>query len=462
MMATITEFSQHTTDTPDGKNWLTMALDPFHDTNVPVTGYPDQLSTATAVQYVKKNVTIVKPTNLAPGLKWDCHIATLPIADTVFGFANSQPNERGHYEKTGGAATPVTMGTVTVVKGISGYGSFPNDVGGFAYQATRQTYGYSGTDDNRKSPSRLIGGGFEVHNDTAELEKQGSVTVYSMTNAVNGSAFCGIFDMIPVANHIAVATVRTARMPPATRTAAASLNDARTWQAAEGCYVPFRLNTESDGLRMSPRENGAFAFTSNDSGDGDAVSNFMITNTNEEGFNDNVPNVNFLRVVHGASTNVNGSELALDTLPGCSGYRVAPIHTSGAYFSGLSEATVLTLSLRFVLEVAPTTANPALLYMTSPSPLYDAKALTCYANCVNRLPPGVPVDQNAKGDFWRLVKTVGKNVAKTMLPFAPPVVQVAAQGVKNVAKEVKKTRKQNLQIVPTGRVTRPANTERKR
>lgn len=466
MSGEIKAIERNMTSTLDGRDWLTMALDPFHDLNVPVKGYPDELSTSTAMQTIRKIITIVKPTELADTDTWDCHIATIPLADTVHSWANSIANPRGHYDLTG-AATVATLGTVTVSKCKSDQQTFPQDDTVFNYTDKRQIYGYSGTDTNNKSPSRLIAGGFEVHNATAELERQGSVTVYSMPNSMNQPSPCRITGA--TGGVIGLSSARVARMPPARPDLAAIMNDARTWKAADGVYVPFRLNTESEGFRLNARENGAFALTTNDSGAGDATTKFIVSNTEEDGINvtaSGAPTGDIinLRTMHGTSTNVNGSYVAADELPGISGYKQAPIQTSGAYFSGLSAGTVLTLNIRYLLEVAPTAANPELLYTTSPSPLYDPRALETYTNIINRMPPGVPVDMNAKGDFWRLIKGVGKTVGKLLLPIAPPVVQVAVKGVANVVKEVKKnkSKKPSLLLVPRGQVSRPANVERNR
>jgi hypothetical protein len=99
------------------------------------------------------------------------------------------------------------------------------------------------------------------------------------------------------------------------------------------------------------------------------------------------------------------------------GWLEAPIETTGAFFSGLSQETVLTLDIRWFTEVAPTSANTAMLSMCSPSAHYDPRALECYTNCLLTLPPGVPVGMNEKGDFWRMAVKAAKKATEIASPF---------------------------------------------
>lgn len=61
--------------TPDGKEWITLALDPFHDYNKQIAGYPDADASQTVVSCFQYQADLV-----APGaVNWDCHIYNAPV-----------------------------------------------------------------------------------------------------------------------------------------------------------------------------------------------------------------------------------------------------------------------------------------------------------------------------------------------------------------------------------------------
>lgn len=56
--------------TQDGKEWLTLALDPFHDYNKQVAGYPDADGSQTVVSCYQYQTDV----SSVGGANWDCHI----------------------------------------------------------------------------------------------------------------------------------------------------------------------------------------------------------------------------------------------------------------------------------------------------------------------------------------------------------------------------------------------------
>jgi len=100
--------------------------------------------------------------------------------------------------------------------------------------------------------------------------------------------------------------------------------------------------------------------------------------------------------------------------------------------------------MRFIIEVAPTSANTAMLSMTSPSARFDPTALACYTNCVLQLPPGVPSAMNEKGDFWRMVLKTARAVAPAITPVVSsigPQAALAMQLANTTLKNTEKARK---------------------
>jgi len=91
-------------------------------------------------------------------------------------------------------------------------------------------------------------------------------------------------------------------------------------------------------------------------------------------------------------------------------------HTSGAYFTGLSLQSTLTVTGNFYIERFPSQLETDLVILAKPSPGFDARALELYSHALSGLPPGVMVKENGLGDWF--MDTVGK-----VAGFAAPILK---------------------------------------
>jgi hypothetical protein len=195
-------------------------------------------------------------------------------------------------------------------------------------------------------------------------------------------------------------SVECYRSPPATQAEAALLRDSRTWTAEQGCYVNLRGHyAQNSGF--APHCANIFATQDTDS---------TLPNAVGVGLHSR-----YLAV--GAQATMSATGVNSDS----DGFRKFESDTVGVYFTGLSRETVLTLSTKFLVEVAPTQANPAMLTVATPAAGPDPMALQCYTHCLTRLPPGVPVDMNERGDWFRMVK----NVLSEVIPVAGTAIGAA-------------------------------------
>jgi len=304
------------------------------------------------------------------------------------------------------------MGTINVVSTAQGDPTWVQDSFAAFNQPTTVGQSYSPTDGNKASQIRLIGGGFEVHNDTAELFKSGSVTVYSSANDWSEPQLSRVDTESAGTPFFGLTTA--ARYPPVLSTDAALYTDARTWSASEGCYVPLRFDLDCPSTKFMPRNTSIPLFREKEDGTPGSTSGFMTPYSTQVDF----------RVGPGELA----SYFVMDTVLN-NGWLQAPIETTGSFFSGLSPETVLTLDMRFITELAPTAANPALLSLCSPSAHYDPRAMECYTNCLLTLPPGVPVSMNEKGDFWRMAI----KAAKAGMTIATPIATAMGPGQASAA-----------------------------
>lgn len=171
-----------------GADWLVAVLDPFHDSKLECTGYPDREMSSSVTQVVPMSVTVKRPALLAGTDQFGLHAwiddHVLPIDGDGTGNRCRQGFTKDNlltlaYDITLDADFPT--GGLTIV-------AF-NDTG-----AALETCLIDGT--NRvlaaqlsADPSyftgrtRVIAAGFEVHNVTPELTRGGSLCVYEQPQA---------------------------------------------------------------------------------------------------------------------------------------------------------------------------------------------------------------------------------------------------------------------------------------
>lgn len=400
------------TDTPEGYSWLVAATDPFHDYLLTVAGYPDSEIGNTTVQVFKKKVTLKKPPAVLDGETWDCHITTLPILQgPVVPFGDllaSYPayqwvDGSGSLGWYGTEDNPdvqnYPLGTVCVASVPSGFPTWPVPTPvtgpgawdplsrGAVYQAFNAI-----PEGTKTSMCRLIAGGLEVHDDTAPLYRQGASTSYIMSQDTG-------FEAVELFNEgdPKFAFSSRCRMPPATVADAALIPNSVGLAAEQGILAPFVLDVDNLKFEMVKPHNLIVAYT-------DIYPNpqepFVFGNT--------PPNT----AIVGAAPETPG--LFQNRL------RHAAIETTGTYFTGLSSQSVLTLEMVFIIESRPTPADPTLLSLASPACPLDPLAIKMYAEIRKRLPPGVPVNMNAKGDWFRMIQKVAREVA----PYIPRIIGV--------------------------------------
>lgn len=376
--------------TSDGKEWLTAALDPFHDYNHQIAGYPDADVSQTVVSCYTYEYQISKPPGLAAGATWDCHVHSLPIANSF--------NAAGVYNQSadwGRITEPVPTvtrqtGPLNILSGPAGSNLAPAipTVANVVTNIMPQ----NGVEDISSGCSRIIGAGFEIHNTTAEIYKQGSVTTYRMPQASGDNQT--LFSNNNASSFGSVVGTRF-RAPPASIANANLLKGTRTWEAKDGVYATLMQSSVVNPLKNLANQHVLF---------------------------DEYPDPGTASVVMGTPL-IPGLPVANATTYTPVAIQTVPFDTTGAYFTGLSEQTTMVLKGRFYVERAPTWNESAIAVLASPSAGLDTTALELYAATVNMLPAAVHVGENAKGDWWRAIISVIKHVSAplglALSPFVP-------------------------------------------
>lgn len=378
-----------------GRSFLTAALDPFHDTEIAIDGFPDITSSRSVVQVLQYVKTITKPPSLPPG-DWDCNIFNTPTSYND-NDGNGKLYPTGYY-KSGGIAS--ITGGQNIGTGLAAFATPPG--GGFTdSSAVDVSDGLAMPAQYSSGRHRLFGMGYEVVNATSAMYKQGSVTVYKKPS-----------NILPTVVHEVDKTDPNTPTSPSryslfgatgvlTAGDAASYPNSKTWAAAEGVYAIATLNdVNCPVVEAMPRH----VFLS-------------CSNT----FN---PPPTYYQFGYGT--------LPSDEASVC----LYPFDVTGSVFTGLSEQTALTITVRYFVERFPEQDNRDLIVLARPSPAYDPFALELYARCLEHLPIACMVKDNPLGEwFGKVLQTVGK-IAPVVGSFIPGLGPIIGNAVGTVATAV--------------------------
>jgi len=426
--------------TPEACDWVKYALDPFHDMQLEnLRGYPDVATEPSVVVKIRQAITIAKPPGLPAGANWDCHVALSPID---FSPCDESAVTTAKVHPFGNPARPTTDDVAGMIKTFSTRtgrmdGLLINSVPSTGADGASMTFtplhcptsgagGYELQHDNLDDyldfqdtdlgVYRLVYSGFEVVNTTAQIYKQGAVTVYEYGNSYETGASLprdatngGRWDQ-PISQ-----PTTYFRCPPNTLAEAKIMPGAHSWAAQDGCYntAKFQSDNKFQGMTRRPWaicQNNPTAPTDSGYFNGEYGS---FTSDNSLGFN---------------NTSTSGATTPGQANPAIFG---GPMHfsmmnTTGAYFTGLSEQTTLFVTWRVGIERLPAANKPAFLALAQPSATFDPNALVLYNMVANVLPPGCPQGYNDMGKWFRWVSTAVQKSIPTVYPIVRAASMMAA------------------------------------
>lgn len=307
--------------------------------------------------------TLTKPAGLPAG-NWDLHLFNMPVSyntnltDGVVSASNLKRTGR-IVQDLNGPECGTGLAAFATAPGANWYNSSSN---------TKNIAKGLQLDPRYSSGRhRLFGMGYEAVNTTAEIYQQGSVTTYKRPARAVDAVFS---EGSPATDYKHYRFISTG---VATSSEAAVFPNSKTWAAKEGVYAICTLNDVNCPVTEAIPGSGVFATTDNkfDSSD------------NQWGV---------------------GTFPSDETLI-CS----YPFDITGAVFSGLSEQSAITVTVRYLIERFPEKDSPDLIVLGRPSPSYDPLALELYARCLEHLPSAVMVKENPFGEwFGKILQTIGK------------------------------------------------------
>lgn len=433
-----------------GREWLTAALDPFHDFEMDDCGLPDADTSKVVVQTIKESYSVVNP---SPGTSgWSAHVFSMPqakntsllplsgpyIASTAINQPNITPTTGpntnidqegvGSFDvwapcrDAGGSFLPVTFGLLNVHTFPAGQSTFmPNNTQTWHRPAVSVALGESSFPQYGRR--RLISFGFEVHDTTAVINKQGTLTAYTVPQTMTESDYAvpdlasavptapypfnlfGTTGSNPFETHAYGWPNTTPFMefslPPAGLKDALAYAGTRQWEAKDGAYVVCRQDVMRNKLVFNQSRRILYSF-------GDAAPiNLLAGGANvvqlAPGTAYGAPTYTEPVIVDATAGNYT-NRYPICTTPDQVSHQafVVPFHTSGVFLTGLADSSTFTVTLRTTWEICPLLGDqdPSLVYLARPSPEHDPLALELYQRASIMMPVAVPVSMNAAGDFW--------------------------------------------------------------
>lgn len=407
---------------------------PFHDYELRIAGLPDEDTASVVVETIKESVTVAAPAGTA-GL-WQAHIFNLPESYTNSYFHGSQLatlvcKPVTYYDKAGTPtraycnnympgcvaveATALSMGLINVHAFDNNTAPLmPDNVNAATTTYQRPDNAYVLGGDQKNGKRRLVSLAYEIHDTTAEMYKQGTLTAYRLPQSAvqTRAVLSGSSTVIPdstIDMLFATSSQPTEQyyLPPSSVKNALAFNGTRQWEAKDGAYVVCAQDVSRNHLSWSTRNSVLFT-----QGDSDASTVLAIGNTTSSSF----------FTMNSKCSVFDAGEMQAFSQEVGGESKVVPYHTSGIILSGLNPNSTFTVTMRATWEFAPDISDNSistLVYLAHPSPAYDPHALELYQQIMRELPVAVPVGMNAKGDFWRMILKALKVVAKPLLSLVP-------------------------------------------
>lgn len=404
--------------TPEACDWVKAALDPFHDFQLQdLNGYPDMSTEPSVKVKVRQAVTVTKPPGLAAGENWDCHIVLSPIDFCKPAVIGDHPRVARIEPFGAGRAGSIDIDAVNVDTGrmdglmINSVPSTATDAGNHTFTPghTPRTAGggyqmqnivlddFLDFEETDLGVYRLVYSGFEVVNTTAQIYKQGSVTVYEFGNSYQESA---TFPYVATGTIPSSNPTTLFRCPPNTLAQAKIMPGAHTWAAQDGCYNTAKFQTDNPFQAITLRNWG------------------MCQNSNQSPGSDS----GYLSADRGSYISCAQLGKANGDRPFTNATHFSRMNTTGAYFTGLSEASTLLVTWRVGIERLPAANKPNFLALATPCAAFDPNALVLYNLVANCLPPGCPQGYNDAGKWFQWIS----ENAKKAIPGVYPIVRTAA------------------------------------
>ena len=430
----------------EGALCLEKFFDPFHDTPIQLVQMPDGNTRPTIVQEIRSSVGLN-----SGGM--DISISVLPFmscSPTAVPITYGRRSQAAYAEVnwSGAASLNVTRACSANVIAGSLETTMPAGFIDVQYNGVGAAFYPTGVDtmsvvpvrvpvpnasSNAAGARRLLGLALELHNTTAEIYKQGTITCYRKPVTYSEDAFLvgnlalsstgvGAAPWGTAATNACGTTpigfpplVCEAYLPPANIAAAMAIPGTTQWEAAKGAYSVATMCDASENP-LAANSMGYFAYTAGD------LSSLPVIGIAQQ---DAIAVKNVQDVL--ASTvqpfyqfgHSRGHEFLRTNL-----------NNTGMLITGLSAESTFTLTIKALWEFAPSTLaadqTESLVWLAKQPPRYDPVFMELYQEIARQLPVAVPVGLNPSGEWFQMVTKLAAMAAPRIGTAAKMILKQAS------------------------------------
>jgi hypothetical protein len=355
---------------PDELAYFIASTDIFHDTPYTCHGRPSRSRRrqVTVCYNLERSYSLADFPSLNPANNWDLHVASFPWLTTHQFIAGV---DQGTWLKPPTTGSNAGMGGVTLCATQTGSTFLPSAVFSGAFFPTSGPLTVSSTQwpsfltalPYERYQYEVISAGYEAVNVTPTLYMSGSVIRYRVPSLGYLST-----TYTPTAATTGALPITIMPAPPFNPQQATLYTDSVVGPASEGSY------------QMHTRQ-------------GDSNARYTDASPLELYW----PTVDLTNGNVWYSRDINTKGVELSAAPNIR----AEFDQVGSYFTGLSPQTVITIRYRVIISFVPMSLDTTLAALATQSPPYNPKLDELISLVQMDLPPGVPVNMNAKGDWWR-------------------------------------------------------------
>jgi len=394
--------------------YIKVATDPWHDTSVEnFNGIPDDYSGKSITEVITATYELKTP--FVGSGNFNARIMTFPFLGSEATIRTANFGTAGYQEVS--APSPknnVNIATATIDYSLAAaFDDYPV----YADQLTLPQEVLVGN-------VKVAGLGVELVNTTAELTKQGLLSVARVPQPLSANTVnMKLYGRGGTANYYANPDLIPVISAPTTPSELTTYPDYDQWEAREGMYAVVR---QYDAQSSSPMGWRGVVRCLDDEPVGNASSPYVQT----------VVDTSLLDWIPAATT---GLPEAAYVLTG--GVIPAPSDSVCVMLTGLSESSTLTLKLKWYLERRVNTSIPALrplVPFVRDSPPINPLAIELVSRLWADLPMAVMFKENPAGEWWdKVLSTIG-DVGPSILGMIPhPLAQAAARALPTVTKMMK-------------------------
>jgi hypothetical protein len=340
-----------------------------------VKGFPDGAMGASITQVVKQQMEISRPTTVPLGSNWDAHIYFTPLS-----FSRDMKGCQ-HYGNSFQQTPDITSMNVGGVIAVGANVGGDLTVCSTSPTGTRLLGSLPVPPTYQKHRWRLIAVGIEVHDTTAELSKQGALTVYQLPQS--RETFTGLLTSIASSSKKKEAVlafqgnveVFALNDLPHTKAQALLLDGSCTWEAKRGAYVVCTMSENENPPEMNKN---LVTFTS------PSWDSALPNNGAEAGYM-TVPD----------TIEIDGNNFYTGQMD-----HLVPFNTKGIVLSGVNSSSTFTINVNYWIERFPSHNDADLVVLARPTSEHDPVALEMYSRIMSKMPVGVTVNENGFGDWF--------------------------------------------------------------